>query len=148
MRIARSIVRLRSEERGAALVEFALVVPLLMGMMCVIIDFGLALHTLNNLTSALREGARYGAVIFPEPAANDDRIRDRVKSYMSTYGSDTLASSMITVAVERPGGADTPKNVRVTVTGFVYRPVTPLAPLLGLGSLTFTRSAIYRYEFQ
>ena len=148
MLVGRFMSRLRSEERGAALVEFALVVPLLMGMMCVIIDFGLALHTLNNLTSALREGARYGAVIFPEPSTNDARIVDRVKSYMSTYGSDTLASSMITAVVERPGGVGTPKNVRVTVTGFVYRPVTPLAPLLGLRTLTFTRSAIYRYEFQ
>jgi Flp pilus assembly protein TadG len=141
----RLIVRLRSEERGAALVEFALVVPLLMAMMCVIIDFGLALHTLNNLTSALREGARYGAVLRPEPVANDTRIRDRVTSYMSSYGRGTLASSAVTVAVETVGSV---KNVRVTVANYTYTPVTPLAPLFGMGTVNFTRSAIYRYEFQ
>jgi hypothetical protein len=30
----------------------------------------------------------------------------------------------------------------------VYTPVTPLAPLFGMGTLNFTRSAMYRYEFQ
>lgn len=146
MRLRRFAGRIRSEERGAALVEFALVVPLLMAMMCVIIDFGLALHTLNNLTSALREGARYGAVLRdPEPAANDTRIRDRVSAYMSNYGSNTLAPSAVTVVLETVG---TVKNVRVTVSNYTYMPVTPLAPLFGMGTLSFTRSAIYRYEFQ
>ena len=145
MRLRRFAGRIRSEERGAALVEFALVVPLLMAMMCVIIDFGLALHTLNNLTSALREGARFGAVKNPEPAPNDTSIQNRVVRYMSSYGGNTLAPGAVTVAVETVG---TVKNVRVTVNGFVYRPVTPLAPLFGMGTLTFTRSAVYRYEFQ
>jgi Flp pilus assembly protein TadG len=145
MRLKRIAARLGSEERGAALVEFALVVPLLMAMMCVIIDFGLALHTLNNLTSALREGARYGAVLRPEPVANDTRIRDRVVGYMSSYASNTLAPTAVTVAVETVGGV---KNVRVTVNNYIYTPVTPLAPLFGMGTLSFTRSAIYRYEFQ
>jgi Flp pilus assembly protein TadG len=145
MRMRRIFGRIRREERGAALVEFALVVPLLMAMMCVIIDFGLALHTLNNLTSALREGARYGAVLNPEPVANDARIRDRVVAYMSSYASNTLAPSAVTVVVETVSGV---KNVRVTVANYIYTPVTPLAPLFGMGTLKFTRSAIYRYEFQ
>ena len=146
MRTARIIRRLRSDERGAALVEFALVVPLLMAMMCVIIDFGLGLHTLNNLTSAIREGARYGAVLpLPGPTANDARVQNRVVSYMSSYGGNTLAPGSVTVALESVGGVS---NVRVTVSNFTYTPVTPLARLFGMGALTFTRSAIYRYEFQ
>ena len=146
MRLRRFAGRIRSEERGAALVEFALVVPLLMAMMCVIIDFGLALHTLNNLTSALREGARYGAVLNPAPAVDDARIRDRVIAYMSSYGGNTLLPAAISVTYpESPVGV---KNVKVTVSNFMYTPVTPLAPLFGMGTLRFTRSAIYRYEFQ
>ena len=43
------------DEKGVALVEFALVVPILMMMMCATIDFGLCVYTLNNLTAALYE---------------------------------------------------------------------------------------------
>jgi Flp pilus assembly protein TadG len=147
MRLKRIAARLRSEERGAALVEFALVVPLLMAMMCIIIDFGLALHTLNNLTSALREGARYGAVLpLPGPTVDDTRIRDRVIAYMSSYGGNTLTPGSISVTL--PTEASGVKNVKVTVSSFTYTPVTPLAPLFGMGTMTFTRSAVYRYEFQ
>ena len=55
----RHLIRRRfnlKSERGAALVEFALVVPFLMIMMCATIDFGLCVWTLNNLTTAVREG--------------------------------------------------------------------------------------------
>src|SRR3954447_26800100 len=61
-RMLRRLRAMRSE-RGAALVELALVVPILMMMMCATIDFGLAVYTLNNLTAAVREGGRYAAVI-------------------------------------------------------------------------------------
>ena len=64
-RIIRRVRGIRSE-RGAALVEFALVVPFLMMMMCATIDFGLAVYTLNNLTAAVREGGRFAAVVEPD----------------------------------------------------------------------------------
>ena len=144
-RIARSVRKLRAEEHGAALVEFALVVPLLMAMMCVIIDFGLALYTLNNITSAVREGARYGAVR-QDITASIPAVRTRVLTYMSTIGTDTTAiRSKVSVTADTIAGV---RNVRVTLTNYVYTPVTPLAPLFGMGTLTFTRSAIYRHEWQ
>ena len=143
--IARSVRRLRADDQGAALVEFALVVPLLMAMMCVIIDFGLALYTLNNITSAVREGARYGAVR-QDITASIPAIRTRVLTYMSTIGTDTTAiKSKVSVTADTIAGV---RNVRVTLTEYAYKPVTPLAPLFGMGTLTFTRSAIYRHEWQ
>src|ERR1044072_475264 len=83
----RGVAGIRSE-RGAALVEFALVVPLLMMMMCAAIDFGLAVYTLNNLTAAVREGGRYAAVIDKTTwqansgATAQDSVRNRVYSYI------------------------------------------------------------------
>ena len=148
MLVKRFIRRLRSEERGAALVEFALVVPLLMAMLCVIIDFGLALYTLNNVTSAVREGARFGAVRATVTAAAADSIRDRVISYMSTYGGRAVVRDSIGVTeVVDPAGS-TVRNVRVELRNYEYRLMTPLAPLVGLRTLKFTRAAIYRLEFQ
>jgi hypothetical protein len=50
------------DERGAAIVEFALVVPLLLSMLFGIAEFGLGFSHLNSARSGTREGARAGVV--------------------------------------------------------------------------------------
>ena len=53
--------RKRSDrQRGAAAVEFALVVPLLLSMLLGVIDFGMAFGQSINLQAAARESARQG----------------------------------------------------------------------------------------
>ena len=142
---------LRSE-RGAALVEFALVVPFLMIMMCATIDFGLCVWTLNNLTTAVREGGRYGAVLDgPTWAANGGAtaqaaVRDRVYKYivlMNTGLTSAQINALITVTNPDP----TTKNITVRITNYPYRPVTPLASLMGLQTINLNRTAIFRHEF-
>ncbi|NGY58035.1 pilus assembly protein [Lentzea sp. NEAU-D13] len=53
-------------DRGAAAVEFALVLPILLMLMCGIVDFGRALHAQVVLTQAAREGARLAALGEPD----------------------------------------------------------------------------------
>lgn len=48
------------KQRGAAAVEFALIVPLLLSMLLGVIDFGMALGQNISLQGAAREGARQG----------------------------------------------------------------------------------------
>ena len=50
------------EKRGASLVEFALVVPLLVALLLGIIEFGWLFNAQITLTSLAREGARKAAV--------------------------------------------------------------------------------------
>ena len=52
----------RRQERGAAAVEFALIVPILLLFVLGIIDFGRLYYTQINLTQAAREGARLEAL--------------------------------------------------------------------------------------
>ena len=47
-----------SNDRGAAAVEFALVLPILLMIVCAIVDFGRAYNTRVTLTQAAREGVR------------------------------------------------------------------------------------------
>lgn len=56
-------------ERGAAAVEFALVVPLLLIVLLAIIDFGWVFNRQLTLTQAAREGARIMAVHHEDPGA-------------------------------------------------------------------------------
>jgi Flp pilus assembly protein TadG len=52
----------RRRERGQALLEFALIVPFLLVLILVIIDFGFAMDRRLVLQHAVREGARYAAL--------------------------------------------------------------------------------------
>src|SRR6476660_9709391 len=119
-RIIRRMRGIRSE-RGAALVEFALVVPMLMLMMCATIDFGLTVYTLNNLTAAVREGGRYGATIDQAGwNANSGTtaqgwVRDRVYNYIAGMNNGLTAAqvkALITVSNPDP----TTKNITVQIT--------------------------------
>jgi Flp pilus assembly protein TadG len=146
--MTRWIQRMRGlkSERGASLVEFALVVPLLVLMMLATIDFGLAVYTLNNLTAAVREGGRYAATIpNPGPVVNDSTVRQRVYDYivgMNNGLTATQVKSLITVTAPDA----TTGYITVQITGYPYKPVTPLANLMGLGTITLNRKAVFRWE--
>jgi Flp pilus assembly protein TadG len=131
------------DERGAALVEFALVVPFLMIIMCATIDFGLAVYTLNNLTAAVREGARFAAIMANPPQANDTQIKDRV--YMSITSMSSAMPANIVKGFIGNTVVDGNGNITVTITGYPYYPMTPLAKIL-FDSIPMNRKAIFRYE--
>ena len=61
--------RRRRRGRGQALVEFALVFPLLMLLVFALIDLGRVVYAHNAMAEAAREGARWGSV--QARAAND-----------------------------------------------------------------------------
>lgn len=67
-------------DRGAALVEFALVAPLLFALLLGTITGGLALSRKNSMTNAVREGARLGATLDQAaPGGWAESVRDRVR---------------------------------------------------------------------
>lgn len=73
-----SVRRLRERESGNALVEFALVLPLLMVIIAGIVDFGFLLQRYEVLTNAAREGARVAVL----PGYTDVIVRERVREYI------------------------------------------------------------------
>jgi len=74
-------------QRGAELVEFALILPLILVILAAIWDFGRAYRTYQVITSAAREGARLAVV--PAGVNQEDAIRNRVKDYLTKSGLDT-----------------------------------------------------------
>ena len=57
-----------AEERGASIVEFAMVLPLFIGLLMGFIDFGLNLNNISSVRQAVREGVRDVAVGDPGDA--------------------------------------------------------------------------------
>lgn len=63
---ARYSAAIGGRQRGAALVEFAIVVPLLVLLLFGIVEFGWVLAQFNEVRHAAQEGARWGAVSRPD----------------------------------------------------------------------------------
>lgn len=86
-----------NNQEGAAAVELAIILPLLLLFIFGIIEFSLALFNQQVITNAAREGARRG-VIMRAPtrivSAENHEIRARIqwfaKSYLVTFGDDTF----------------------------------------------------------
>ena len=120
----------RRLEEGAAAVEFALVVPLLLVVLLAIIDFGWIFNQQLNMTAAAREGARIIAV---KGATGQADAEAR---------ATTVAGTAVTITYESNCSDDVPDDVvtmRVTapmddLTGWLDA-ITPGATLSGVGSM-------------
>lgn len=67
--------RLRSE-RGSAVVDFALVAPVLVAVALVVLQVALTLHVRSTLTAAAAEGARVAALAGSQLSAGEQRARE------------------------------------------------------------------------
>lgn len=72
--------RLRGDRSGAAAVEFALVLPLLMTLVFGVFEFGLLWNTYQVVTDAAREGARRAVIANPMYANSPDSVFGTVTS--------------------------------------------------------------------
>lgn len=82
-------------DAGNAVVEFALVTPLLLLVALAVLQIGLALHIRTTLTDAAAEGARAAALSGADPLAGERRTRDILST---TLGGGLI--DRITVARE------------------------------------------------
>lgn len=89
-------------QKGAAAVEFALVLPILIALVLGIVEFSLALYDKAVVTNASREGARAG-IVFRDSPLTDGEISGIVDSYcqnrLITFGTPT----QVTTTVVREG---------------------------------------------
>ena len=68
-------------QRGAAVVEFALILPILLILLVGTIDASLALYDKAVITNASREGARAG-IVARSPSLTDAQIQQIVQNYL------------------------------------------------------------------
>jgi Flp pilus assembly protein TadG len=102
-------VRPRRGERGAALVEFALVLPLLLTIVLGGISGGTVVSRKQTLTHAAREGARYGAIVAKnqcQPTSNcgGSTWAQLVQSAVVQRASGLVSSSQVCVALVTGSG--------------------------------------------
>jgi hypothetical protein len=115
--------RKNGREKGQAILEFALILPLFLILIMGVVDFGLALKSYITVTNASREGARY-AVICP---SNDTVIKTRV----ADYSDGLLTADNVSLSWEGGTRCTSEKYVEVTTTYDHYF-ITPLAGVLNM----------------
>jgi TadE-like protein len=138
--------RLRSE-RGAALIETAVTLPLILLVSVGIFEFGRAYQTWQVLTNAAREGARQAVL----EGVTDAQITTTVRNYMSGGGLRPVDPVINRTISFNPGGG-CPCASRVTINyPFTFIVLQPVARLVvrtsSVGApITMQASALMRNE--
>lgn len=93
---------------GQAIVEFALVLPIFLLILCAILDFGVLLYSRMTVINAAREGARAVTLMAGEPpGAIADRAGDRASA---------AAGGLTVATVTTCGACKSGQFVTVTVS--------------------------------
>ena len=140
----------RRHDRGTALIEMALTLPLMLLVSAGIVEFGRAYQTWQVVTNATREGARIAVL----PGVDDTSVTTRVRTYLSDGQLPNYSTATVTIARDATIaiGAGTASASRVTVNyPFTFMVLQPLATLVDPHStagapLTMTVSALMRNE--
>jgi len=149
----------KQEERGAALVEFALALPLLLVVLAGIVDFGFVLQRYEVITNAAREGARLATLPGYDATSVEFRVRNYVQQGLAintaalntAMPSGNVTTTYPTIAVPVTGGGTANLNTAL-VTVYYSHNFLLLGPIMSLinanwgGSITLTATSQMRIE--
>jgi Flp pilus assembly protein TadG len=140
--------RFRSQ-RGAELIEFALVLPILLLAFAAIVDFAMVFQRFLTVSNAAREGARIAVL----PGYTLADVQNRVTLYVRQGTGDATVSPttvLTPVSIDPPGTTPAFPAAQVTVSmTHNYLFLGPVSGLLGGGSfssVTLSARATMRIE--
>ena len=137
---------LRKDERGAALLETAITIPLILLVAVGIFEFGRAYQTWQVLTNAAREGARV-AILSEKTDADVTTI---VRNYMTSGGLPNAATAPVNINRNVPMGPNTASQITINYP-FSFIVLNPVVRLVKKDSntgkpLTMQSVALMRNE--
>jgi Flp pilus assembly protein TadG len=150
MRTHRSLLRRVAGQRGQALIETALTLPIVLVISISIFEFGRALQVWQLLTNAAREGARVAVL----PGSTPDVVKQRALDYMAAGGLQNRALNQINVQsnaqIIMSGNPVSASQVTISYP-FNFMLLNPIMQLIVRGSrvgapITMTASALMRNE--
>jgi hypothetical protein len=133
-------MKAENRQRGVALVEFALVLPLLLLMTFIVTEYSRALYQYNTLTKSLRDAARYLSIQLPGTQVTQAK---NLVVYGNPAGTGTpLAIGLTTSQVPDPvwqlsGAAPVINTVTVRITGYTFTPIFAQVFGVNFGSITY-----------
>src|SRR6476469_138889 len=132
-----------ARSRGQALVEFALVFPILMVMLIAIFDLGRAVFAYNDITNAAREGARLAIV--DQTVAS---IKNEAASQATSLGLTAADVQVEFDTEDRTGPCPADKTldcVAVVTVTYKWHAITPVIGNI-VGPMDFTAESAMPLE--
>lgn len=134
-------------EKGQSMVEFALVLPILLVILCGIIDFGWLYSCKIASTNAAREAARYTAIHLYDSSTDNDQliaynIANTEAPQINLQTSDLTLQSLDLSAT--PDGIQ--ESIKITVTIQVPLLTGITSTILGKDAITLSASSIMKIE--
>ncbi len=128
-------------EDGQSMVEFALILPIFLLILCGIIDFGWLFYNQLSLNNACREGARY-AVVNTAEGANTQAIIEHIDNTTTTV----FANDGVNINIEYSSPGDpTLGDVTVSLEADITFFTPVLSTVLGKEK-TITSTVIMKVE--
>lgn len=144
--------RAMRSQKGAALLEAAITIPLLLLISVGIFEFGRAYQTWQVLTNAAREGAR--VAVLPDPTAGvaEQRVRDYMQAGQLTGWAGATVDVNRSASLDLSGRAVPASQVTIDYP-FTFILLQPIARLVAGdttvgGALTIRAQAVMRNESQ
>jgi len=132
-------------EKGQSAVEFALVLPILIIILCGIIDFGWLYSCNIAATNAAREAARYCAVHFYDSSTDDDLAM--AKSIIEKEAPQLPFSSTTVTLTSLDLDLDgIQESVQIEVTAQIQLLTGLTSAIIGNNSLTISSASTMKFE--
>jgi Flp pilus assembly protein TadG len=140
-------------QRGAAVIEFAIVLSFLLALLFGIVEFSVLFYNKAMITNASREGARAGTVFRPSvDRLTADEIREKARNYADAhlicFGEDDILDVPPPVHddVDGDGTVNAGDSLTVTVR-YTYDFLVLPSFVKGLGATPqLTATTVMRYE--
>lgn len=132
--------RFRRED-GQAMVEFALILPILLLILCGIIDFGWLFYNQLSLNNACREGARYAVVNTAEDGSTQAIINHIEMTTTTVFANNGIDVEVIYSSPAEPTAGDVTVNLEAEISFF-----TPVLSSVMGKEKTITSSVIMKVE--
>lgn len=134
-----SLTRTNGRRRGSAVVEFAVVAPLLFAIVFGLVEFGRAIMVEQALVSAAREACRVAVLA----GTTKTDVTNRATASLSAAG---ITNFTITMNPDPPSSASEGTPVTITVA-VPFNNVTWLPAPIYLGGKNLTATSVMRREW-
>lgn len=134
----------REGRRGQALVEFALVAPILLLLILGLVDFARAWNAYQVITDAAREGAR--AAVVENETITQDSVKSVVGAAMARASLDANEPTTVITITGLDSGRGNPTTVRIEHQYQLGWVGALMALAQGSDQLTLTSEIVMRNE--
>ena len=129
-------MKVLKNEKGQAMVEFALILPVLLLLVMGIAEFGMMFNSYLSVQNATREGARIGIV-----GASNEEIEERI---LNT--SPSLKKERITITIDPGNDTRISGETLKVLVEYNYQMAVPFISILFGGNVNLSGESSMRIE--